>query len=77
MSVPPLLLLQVVSVEVVSATVDAMVEVTTETEAERTAEVTAEGSSEATTSRAARTLASSSSAVMPLKPSRYDMRPPS
>lgn len=55
MSASLLLLLQEVSGEAVSVTLDAMVEAIMETEVERTVEVAADGSSEAMTLRAART----------------------
>lgn len=71
-----LLLVHEVSVDAVSATLGAMVEAVIETEVESGVEVTAKGSSEAMTPRAMRMTASSSLAVMPLKPSRYDIRPP-
>lgn len=70
------LLVQVVSEEAVSTMLGRMVGAAIETEVERTAETAAAGSSEAMTSRAAMTTVSSSSAIMPLKPSRYVMRTP-
>lgn len=64
-----------VSVAEVSPTPGAMVDATVEMEVETAVSVAIEGSSETMTSRAAITAVSSSS-IMPLKPSRYDMRPP-
>lgn len=64
-----------VSVEEVSPTLDAMVDATVEMEVETAVEVAVEGSPDTMTSRAA-SKAVSSSLTIPLKPSRYDMRPP-
>lgn len=64
-----------VSVAEVSPMLEAMVDATIEVEAETAVDVAVEGSPETMTSRAASTAVSSLS-TMPLKPSRYDMRPP-
>lgn len=64
-----------VSVAEVSPTLDSMVDATSEIEVDTAVEVAVEGSPDTMTSRAA-SKAVSSSLTMPLKPSRYDMRPP-